>query len=83
MSVPSASPDPMITQIAPETCAASLAKGKKPFGVKLPYEDDSADAEAYTREFIAAVNEGLASIERGDFITFEEFEKEFRSWITK
>lgn len=83
MSAPSVSPDPMITQIEPKTCASSLAKNKKSFGVGQPYEDDSADAETYTREFIAAVNEGLASIERGDFITFEEFEKEFRSWITK
>ena len=57
MSISSASPDPMITQPLPRACTSSLAKNKKPFGVGQPYEDDSADAEAYTKEFIAAVND--------------------------
>ncbi|HLB34856.1 MAG: hypothetical protein A3F67_03410 [Verrucomicrobia bacterium RIFCSPHIGHO2_12_FULL_41_10] len=33
--------------------------------------------------FIAAVEEGLADFERGDFITHEELKKEFYSWCTE
>ncbi|MBX9742803.1 MAG: hypothetical protein K2W99_04615 [Chthoniobacterales bacterium] len=48
-----------------------------------PYEDNSVDAAAYEMEFIAAVKEGLAELDRGEFVTFEEIKKEFSSWVTK
>lgn len=83
MSIPSASPDPMITQQPPRACTSGLAKNKKPFGVAQPCEDDSADAEAYTKELIAAVEAADAAIDRGEFITLEELEKEFYSWCAK
>ncbi|HLB34853.1 MAG: hypothetical protein A3F67_03395 [Verrucomicrobia bacterium RIFCSPHIGHO2_12_FULL_41_10] len=38
---------------------------------------------AYRAAFIAAVEEGLASIEQGKCITLEEMEKKFYSWFTE
>ncbi|MEI6417186.1 MAG: hypothetical protein WCO92_05645 [Verrucomicrobiota bacterium] len=46
-----------------------------------PYEDDSFDEIAYTTELIAAIKSSQAAVKRGEFITFEEFEKEFCSCI--
>lgn len=37
----------------------------------------------YRAAFIAAVEEGLASLEQGECITLEEMEKEFYSWFTE
>ncbi len=36
--------------------------------------------EVYTPELIAALQEADASIDRGEFITLEELEKEYYSW---
>lgn len=44
-----------------------------------PCEDDSIDEAAYRREFIAAVEEALAEVERGEVVSFEEIKKEFCS----
>ena len=44
--------------------------------VGQPCEDNSVDALAYKIEFIAAVEEGLAALDRGEVISFEEHEKE-------
>ena len=49
-------------------------------GMGQPCEDDSIDASDYQRKFIAAVEEGLAELDRGEFITHEELEREFDSW---
>lgn len=53
-----------------------------PTSVAEPREnqEDPFDDAVYKAEFIAAVKAGIASIERGDFITLEELEKEFHSW---
>ena len=37
----------------------------------------------YRAAFIEAVKEGLADFERGDYISFEEHQKEFYSWCTE
>ena len=39
--------------------------------------EESSLNSAYTIELIAAVREAQAEINRGEFITLEEFEKEF------
>ena len=44
--------------------------------------EDSADKAAYNAEFVAAVREGMAAFDRGEFVAFEEFEKEFCSCAT-
>lgn len=48
--------------------------------VGQPCEDDFIDAADYQRKFIAAVKEGLAELDRGEFVTHEELEREFDSW---
>ncbi len=48
--------------------------------VGQPCEDDSTDAADYQRKFVAAVKEGLAELDRGEFVTHEEIKKEFFSW---
>jgi len=39
--------------------------------------------ETYPMELIAAVKEGLAELDRGEFFTLEEVEKEIPSWIIR
>lgn len=39
--------------------------------------------EIYTAQLIAALEEADASIDRGEFITLEELEKEYYSWTFK
>ena len=51
--------------------------------VGQPYEDNSVDAAAYKAELIAAIKKAEASIDRGEFITLEEMEKEYYSWCTE
>lgn len=46
-------------------------------------EDISFDSIPYDVELVAAIREAQASIRRGDFITFEEFEKEIDSWFSE
>ncbi|MCX6958063.1 MAG: hypothetical protein NT164_05970 [Verrucomicrobiae bacterium] len=53
------------------------------FLVGQPCEDDSIDAADYQKKFIAAVEEGLAELDRGEFVTLEEIKKEFSSWGTR
>lgn len=48
--------------------------------VGQPCEDDSTDAADYQRKFIAAVEEGLAELDRGEFVTHEDLEREYHSW---
>ena len=40
-------------------------------------------SEIYTAQLIAALEEADASIDRGEFITLEELEKEYYSWTFK
>ena len=54
-----------------------------PIRVGQPCEDDSIDEAAYRKEFITAVEIGLAEIERGEVVSFEEIKKEFSSWFIK
>lgn len=51
--------------------------------VGQPCEDDSIDAVDYERKFMAAIEEGLAELDRGEFVTHEEIKKEFSSWSAK
>lgn len=44
-------------------------------------DSSEQDEVTYRRELIAAVNEAIAEIDRGEFITLEELKKEFSSWI--
>ena len=46
-------------------------------------EDLSFDSIPYDVELIAAVEEALASVKRGECIPFEEFEKEIDSWFAE
>ena len=46
-------------------------------------EDLSFASIPYDVELVAAIEEARASIRRGDFITFEEFEKEIDSWFSE
>ena len=39
--------------------------------------------EAYSIELITAVKAGLAELDRGEFFTLEEVEKEIPSWIIR
>jgi predicted transcriptional regulator len=50
--------------------------------VEDPAERSKRDP-IYRAAFIAAVEEGLADFERGDYITHEKLKKEFYSWFTK
>jgi|GEM_PF-5384996 len=45
--------------------------------------ENSVDDTAYNAEFVAAVREGMAAFDRGEFVSFEEFEKEFCSCATE
>ena len=47
------------------------------------YEDNSIDDAAYEMKLIAAVKAGLAELDRGEFFTLEEVEKEIPSWIIR
>lgn len=49
---------------------------------KLP-EDVSLHQVAREIEFVAAVREGLAELDRGEGIPIEEVEKELPSWVIK
>jgi len=49
---------------------------------KLP-EDVSLHQVAREIEFVAAVREGLAELDRGEGIQIEEVEKELPSWVIK
>jgi hypothetical protein len=49
---------------------------------KLP-EDVSLHEVAREIEFVAAVRQGLAEIERGERIPIEEIERELPSWVIK
>ena len=49
---------------------------------RLP-EDISLHAVAQEIEFIAAVRQGLAEIERGERIPIEEIERELPSWVIR
>jgi predicted transcriptional regulator len=49
---------------------------------RLP-EDVSLHEVAREIEFIAAVRQGLAEIERGERIPIEEIERELPSWVIK
>ena len=49
---------------------------------RLP-ENASLQSIAREIEFIAAVREGLAELDRGEGIPIEEIEKELPSWIIK
>ena len=51
--------------------------------VGQPWEDDSVDGSDYQKKFIAAVEEGFAELDRGEFVAFEEIKKEFSSWVTE
>ena len=52
-----------------------------------PLVEDPAEISmrdpVYRAAFIAAVEEGLAELDRGEFVTLEEIKKEFSSWVTK
>lgn len=37
----------------------------------------------YRRELIAAIQEGIDAMNRGEFISLEEMQKEILSWIAK
>ena len=49
---------------------------------KLP-DDVSLHDVAQEIEFVAAVRQGLAEIERGERISVEEIERELPSWVIK
>jgi hypothetical protein len=49
---------------------------------KLP-EDVSLHDVAQEIEFVAAVRQGLAEIDRGDTIPIEEIERELPSWVIR
>ena len=49
---------------------------------KLP-EDVSLHDVAQEIEFVAAVRQGLAEIDRGDTIAIEEIEPELPSWVIR
>ena len=55
--------------------------------VEEPLVEDPAERSkrdpVYRAAFIAAVEEGLADFERGDYISFEEHKKEFYAWFTE
>lgn len=47
-------------------------------------EDDASLYEIARRiEFVAAVREGLADLERGDVVPLEQIKRELRGWITE
>ncbi len=47
------------------------------------YKNISSDSNAYATQLIAAVKAGLAELDRGEFFTLEEVEKELPSWIIR
>ena len=49
---------------------------------RLP-EDVSLHAVAREIEFVAAVRQGLAELDRGERIPIEDVERELSSWVTK
>jgi predicted transcriptional regulator len=66
----------MITQ-TPSRCASSADVAEP------SCKDHSFDSIPYDVELVAAIEEARASMRRGDFITFEEFEKEIDSWFSE
>ena len=46
-------------------------------------DDASLQDIARELEFIAAVRQGLADLERGDSVSIEEVERELPSWVIK
>lgn len=46
-------------------------------------DDTSLQDIAYEREFIAAVQQGMAEIENGQWVTAEEIERDLIAWLTE
>lgn len=46
-------------------------------------DDTSLQDIAYELEFIAAVREGMAEIENGQWVTAEEIERDLTAWLTE
>ena len=46
-------------------------------------QEESTEEATYRREFIAAVQEGIDAMNRGEVISLEEMQKEILSWIAK
>ena len=55
--------------------------------IEAPLIEDPAERSrrdpVYRAAVIAAVEEGLAELDRGEFFTLEEVEKEIPSWIIR
>ena len=48
---------------------------------RMPDDTSLQDLE-YEREFIAAVEQGMAEIENGQWVTAEEIERDLTAWFT-
>lgn len=46
-------------------------------------DDTSLQDIAYELEFIAAVEQGMAEIENGQWVTAEEIERDLTAWLTE